>query len=74
ATHTLYLASTSGRVAALDSREGTPLWETGAHADQLESTTKSRVLLYGGALVVSTPDGTVLSLDPAHPGESSSPG
>ncbi|WP_405737812.1 serine/threonine-protein kinase [Streptomyces sp. NBC_00028] len=74
ASHTLYLASTSGRVAALDSREGTPLWETGAHADQLESTTKSGVLLYGGALVVSTPDGTVLSLDPAHPGESSSPG
>ena len=69
-TRTLYLASTSGRVAALDARKGTLLWETGAHADQLASgeTVKSEVLLYGGALVVSTPDGTVFSLDPAHPG------
>jgi outer membrane protein assembly factor BamB len=68
-TRTLYLASTSGRVAALDTRKGKLLWETGAHADQLASgdVTKSKVLLYGGALIVSTPDGTVFSLDPAHP-------
>ncbi|MEU6251866.1 serine/threonine-protein kinase [Streptomyces sp. NPDC047043] len=68
-THTLYLASISGRVAALDSRKGTLLWETGAQADQLASgdTTKSRVSLYGGAVVVNTPNGTVFSLDPAHP-------
>ncbi|WP_030932591.1 protein kinase domain-containing protein [Streptomyces sp. NRRL S-646] len=68
-TRTLYLASTSGRVAALDSRRGTLLWETGARADQLASgdVTKSKVLLYGGALVATTPDGTVFSLDPAHP-------
>ncbi|WP_367323750.1 protein kinase [Streptomyces sp. HUAS ZL42] len=68
-TRTLYLASTSGRVAALDTRKGTLLWETGAHAEQLASgdVTKSKVLPYGGALIVSTPDGTVFSLDPAHP-------
>ncbi|MGW3291433.1 protein kinase domain-containing protein [Streptomyces sp. NPDC001002] len=69
-TRTLYLASTSGRVAALDAREGTLLWETGAHAEQLASgdVIKSAVLPYGGALIVNTPDGTVFSLDPAHPG------
>ncbi|MCT9077839.1 serine/threonine-protein kinase [Streptomyces fulvoviolaceus] len=68
-THTLYLASISGRVAALDSRKGTLLRETGAQADQLASgaTIKSKVSLYGGAVVVNTPDGTVFSLDPAHP-------
>ncbi|MGC9544279.1 protein kinase domain-containing protein [Streptomyces sp. UG1] len=68
-TRTLYLASTSGRVAALDARKGTLLWETGAHAERLASgdTVKSEVLPYGGALVVSTPDGTVFGIDPAHP-------
>ncbi|MEV6949507.1 protein kinase [Streptomyces sp. NPDC051172] len=75
-TCTLYLASTSGRVAALDTRKGTLLWETGARADQLASgdVTKSKVLLNGGALVVSTPDGTVFSLDPAHPERKPVPG
>ncbi|MFK4102839.1 protein kinase [Streptomyces sp. NPDC019531] len=70
-TRTLYLASPSGRVAALDARKGTLLWETGAHAEHLASseTVRAEVLLYGGALVVSTPDGTVFSLDPAHPGQ-----
>ncbi|MFD3841166.1 protein kinase [Streptomyces sp. NPDC058642] len=68
-TRTLYLASISGRVAALDSRKGTLLWETGARTDQLASgeTTKSTVSPDGGALVVNTPNGTVFSLDPAHP-------
>ncbi|MGP4011897.1 protein kinase domain-containing protein [Streptomyces sp. 4N124] len=68
-TRTLYLASTSGRVAALDARGGTLLWETGARAEQLASgdVIKSEVLSYGGALIVNTPDGTVFSLDPAHP-------
>ncbi|MFF7276041.1 protein kinase [Streptomyces griseorubiginosus] len=68
-TRTLYLVSTSGRVAALDGREGTLLWETGAHAEQLADgeVTRSEVLPYGGALIASTPDGTVFSLDPAHP-------
>ena len=75
-TRTLYLSSTSGRVAALDARKGTLLWETGAHAEQLASgdVIKSQVLPYGGALIVSTPDGTVFSLDPAHPGQSDSSG
>ncbi|WP_405559244.1 protein kinase [Streptomyces canus] len=69
-TRTLYLVSTSGRVAALDARVGTLLWETGAHAEQLASgdVIKSQVLPYGGALIAGTPDGTVFSLDPAHPG------
>ncbi|MGW0713046.1 protein kinase domain-containing protein [Streptomyces sp. NPDC002643] len=69
ATHTLYLSSTSGRVAAVDTRKGTLLWETGARTDQLASgvVNKSKVLLYGGAVIVSTPDGTVFGLDPAHP-------
>ncbi|MEU5315629.1 serine/threonine-protein kinase [Streptomyces sp. NPDC021056] len=68
-TRTLYLASISGRVAALDSRKGTLLWETGARADQLASgkTIKSKVSLDGGAVLVNTPNGTVFSLDPAHP-------
>ncbi|MFI1352280.1 protein kinase [Streptomyces sp. NPDC020898] len=67
-TRTLYLASTSGRVAALDTRKGPLLWETGTHAEQFASgdVIKSQVLPYGGALTVSTPDGTVFSLDPAH--------
>ncbi|MFF0081463.1 protein kinase [Streptomyces canus] len=69
-TRTLYLVSTSGRVAALDAHKGTLLWETGAHAEELASgdVTKSEVLPYGGALIAATPDGTVFSLDPAHPG------
>ncbi|MFC8436061.1 protein kinase [Streptomyces sp. NPDC057253] len=69
-TRTLYLASISGRVAALDAREGTLLWETGTHAERLATgdSTRSAVLPYGGALIASTPDGTVFSLDPAHPG------
>ncbi|WP_210586967.1 protein kinase [Streptomyces sp. GESEQ-35] len=70
-TRTLCLTSTSGRVAALDARKGTLLWETGAHAQQLASgdVIKSEVLPYGGALIVTTPDGTVFGLDPAHPGQ-----
>ncbi|MPY59393.1 protein kinase domain-containing protein, partial [Streptomyces spongiae] len=69
-TRTLYVAGTSGRVAALDARKGTLLWETGTHAERLASgdVIKSEALPYGGALLVSTPDGTVFGLDPAHPG------
>ncbi|MGW0759831.1 protein kinase domain-containing protein [Streptomyces sp. NPDC002814] len=72
-TRTLYLASTSGRVAALDARGGKLLWEAGARAEQLASgdVIKSEVLSYGGALIVNTPDGTVFSLDPAHPEQNS---
>ncbi|MEW2399191.1 protein kinase [Streptomyces sp. NPDC046862] len=75
-TRTLYLASPSGRVAALDARKGTLLWETGTHAERLATsdTIKSEVLPYGGALIVNTPDGTVVSLDPAHPDRKSASG
>ncbi|MFC8677075.1 protein kinase [Streptomyces griseorubiginosus] len=68
-TRTLYIVSISGRVAALDARKGRLLWETGAYAEQLASgeVTKSAVQVYGGALIANTPDGTVFSLDPAHP-------
>ncbi|MFF4626291.1 protein kinase domain-containing protein [Streptomyces griseorubiginosus] len=68
-TRTLYVVSASGRVAALDARKGRLLWETGAYAEQLASgeVTKSAVQVYGGALIANTPDGTVFSLDPAHP-------
>ncbi|MFF7048997.1 PQQ-binding-like beta-propeller repeat protein [Streptomyces griseorubiginosus] len=68
-TRTVYIVSISGRVAALDARKGRLLWETGAYAEQLASgeVTKSAVQPYGGALIASTPDGTVFSLDPAHP-------
>ncbi|MXM69026.1 PQQ-binding-like beta-propeller repeat protein [Streptomyces sp. HUCO-GS316] len=68
-TRTLYLASASGRVAALDSRTGTVLWETLPHARRVSSAAvaQPRVLLRQGALIVSTPDGTLFSLDPAHP-------
>ncbi|MDN3020766.1 serine/threonine-protein kinase [Streptomyces sp. S.PB5] len=69
ATQTVYVASISGRVAALDPNDGTLLWESGAQADRTAEgdSTRSMVLPYGGALVVSTPDGTVFSLDPAAP-------
>ncbi|GAA3845254.1 protein kinase domain-containing protein [Streptomyces phyllanthi] len=68
-TRTLYMASTSGRVAALDAREGTLLWETLPRVTRVISgaTVEPEVQLSGGALVVTAPDGTVFSLDPAHP-------
>ncbi|MYT05318.1 MULTISPECIES: serine/threonine-protein kinase [Streptomyces] len=71
-SRTLYLVSPSGRVAALDAHRGRLLWETGPRAERLSNSegTKPEVLSYGGALVVTTPDGTVFSLDPAHPGTS----
>ncbi|MEU6146717.1 serine/threonine-protein kinase [Streptomyces sp. NPDC047081] len=68
-TRTLYLASPSGRVAALDTREGTLLWQTAARTDagSADDAASPKVLLYGGALTVMTPHGTLFSLDPAHP-------
>jgi outer membrane protein assembly factor BamB len=64
---TVYLASGSGRVAALDAAEGTALWESSARAEVLASGYLSAVLVNKGALVVVTPDGTLFTLDPAHP-------
>ncbi|MGI5454143.1 protein kinase domain-containing protein [Streptomyces sp. CA-249302] len=75
-THTLYLASPSGRVAALDTRKGTLLWETAARTDggSPDDAASPKVLLYGGAVTVMTPDGTLFSLDPAHPDRTSESG
>ncbi|MFD3502202.1 protein kinase [Streptomyces sp. NPDC058678] len=66
-TRTLYLGSASGRVGALDARKGTVLWETLPRAERFDSGWTVKVRLHEGALVVATPDGTVFSLDPAHP-------
>ncbi|MEU6532993.1 serine/threonine-protein kinase [Streptomyces sp. NPDC046928] len=66
---TVYLSTASGRVAALDSRKGTLLWETMPRAQRAESIGQesSQVLLSGGAVVVSTSEGGLFTLDPAHP-------
>ncbi|KUN86952.1 protein kinase domain-containing protein [Streptomyces griseoruber] len=66
---TVFTASASGRVAALGIETGTLLWESPARAEQVVGAGYSagRVFLDQGALVVLTPDGTVFSLDPAHP-------
>ncbi|WP_416978616.1 protein kinase domain-containing protein [Streptomyces sp. T028] len=64
---TVYLASGSGRVAALDAAAGTALWESSARAEVLGSGNLSVVLINKGAVVVATADGTVFTLDPAHP-------
>ncbi|MFJ7042405.1 protein kinase [Streptomyces sp. NPDC101112] len=67
-TGTVYLVSSSGRVAALDEREGTLLWETLPRtAPAYIGSFQQRAVLYGGALVVVISDGTLCSLDPAHP-------
>jgi outer membrane protein assembly factor BamB len=64
---TLYLASASGRVAALDGRKGTRLWETLPRTESVTSGGVPKVLFNRGMLIVPTPNGTVFSLDPAHP-------
>ncbi|MFE9437840.1 protein kinase [Streptomyces sp. NPDC006602] len=64
----LYMASASGRVAALDGRRGTVLWETLPRTEWVTSGMfQPKVLLHDGALVVSTPNGHLFALDPAHP-------
>ncbi|MEU2332406.1 protein kinase [Streptomyces sp. NPDC013172] len=75
-TRTLYLASPSGRVAAVDTREGTLLWQTDPRVQRASTggAADPQVLLYGGALTVVTPDGTLFSLDPAHPERKSGSG
>jgi len=67
----LFLTTPSGRAAALDSRTGTLLWETRPRVSvaSMVSGMPSRSLLDKGALLVLTPEGTVFSIDPAHPGE-----
>ncbi|WP_159766907.1 protein kinase domain-containing protein [Streptomyces sp. HM190] len=67
-TGTVYLVSSSGRIAALDQREGTRLWETLPRTAPAHlGSSRQRAGLYGGALVVAISDGTLCSLDPAHP-------
>ncbi len=74
-TRAVYLVSESGRVGALDARKGTLLWETLPRAERNDSGwSASGVRLLEGALVVATPDGTVFSLDPAHPDRKPVPG
>ncbi|CAM5488197.1 protein kinase domain-containing protein [Streptomyces coeruleorubidus] len=67
-TRAVYLASASGRVGALDAKKGTLLWETLPRAQRNDTDWgATRVRLVEGALVATTPGGTVFSLDPAHP-------
>ncbi|MER5835762.1 protein kinase [Streptomyces sp. NPDC002130] len=67
-TRAVYLASASGRVGALDTKKGTLLWETQPRA-QSNATDwgATPVRLLEGALVATTPGGSVFTLDPAHP-------
>ncbi|WP_179202510.1 PQQ-binding-like beta-propeller repeat protein, partial [Streptomyces caniscabiei] len=68
ATSTLYLVSDTGRVAALDRVKGTLLWETLPRTTptwSVQGTPWASPQV--GALVVAVADGTVFSLDPAHP-------
>lgn len=67
-TGILYLASATGRVAALDRLKGTLLWETLPRTTPTWSVQGAPwALPHEGALVAAAPDGTLFSLDPAHP-------
>ncbi|MFE7933676.1 protein kinase [Streptomyces sp. NPDC057456] len=72
----VFAASASGRVAALDIGTGDLLWESPARAEQVVGVgyATARVFLDEGALVVLSPDGTVFTLDPAHPDQDPSAG
>ncbi|MFC8710821.1 PQQ-binding-like beta-propeller repeat protein [Streptomyces sp. NPDC057197] len=65
---TVYLAGGSGRVAALDTARGTLLWESSARAEVLDTGLLPTVWFNRGALVLAASDGTVFTIDPAHPG------
>ncbi|MFF8675917.1 protein kinase [Streptomyces sp. NPDC015242] len=74
-TGAVYLASASGRVGALDAKKGTLLWETLPRAERNDTDWgATKVRSVDGALVTAAPDGTVFSLDPAHPGRKPHPG
>ncbi|MEU6543685.1 serine/threonine-protein kinase [Streptomyces sp. NPDC046859] len=66
---TVYLSTASGRVAALDAAKGTLLWETMPRAERAETLGQdsSQMLLHDGALIVSTSEGGLFTLDPARP-------
>ncbi|WP_225827607.1 protein kinase domain-containing protein [Streptomyces naphthomycinicus] len=70
---TVYLAGGSGRVAALDAARGTLLWESPARAEVLDSGLLPTVWFYRGALVLAASDGTLFTLDPAHPDREPAP-
>ncbi|MCQ9134294.1 protein kinase domain-containing protein [Streptomyces hilarionis] len=65
----VFAASASGRVAAVDVRTGALLWESSARAGRVEAfgVSLARVFLDEGSLIVLTPDGTVFTVNPAHP-------
>jgi len=65
----LFVASASGRVAALDTRAGTLLWESYPRAGRVNSMSGPLAdpVPRRGALLVAAPDGTLVTLDPAHP-------
>ncbi|MFI8241549.1 PQQ-binding-like beta-propeller repeat protein [Streptomyces sp. NPDC085866] len=65
----VFMYSASGRVAALDARTGHLLWESHPRAGRVLSGDYSSPELFvnGGSLVVTTPDGTLFTVDPAHP-------
>ncbi|MGW3099694.1 protein kinase domain-containing protein [Streptomyces sp. NPDC001102] len=65
----LFVASASGRVAALDARAGTLLWESYPRAGRVNSMSSPLAdpVPHRGALLVAAPDGTLVTLDPAHP-------
>ncbi|MEU5088871.1 PQQ-binding-like beta-propeller repeat protein [Streptomyces sp. NPDC021356] len=71
---TVYLAGGSGRVAALDTATGTLLWESSARAEVLDTGLLPTVWFNKGALVLATSDGTLFTLDPAHPDRKPVPG
>ncbi|MGA5040959.1 protein kinase domain-containing protein [Streptomyces capoamus] len=75
ARSSVFLASASGRVAALDARTGRRLWESYPRAGTVLSGDydSPELLVNGGALVVTTPDGTLFTLDPARPGRNPAP-
>ncbi|MGX1269497.1 protein kinase domain-containing protein [Streptomyces phaeoluteigriseus] len=71
---TVFVASVSGRVAALDARAGSVLWESLPRAGRARSGGwAAEVFRQAGALVVTTPDGTVFSVDPANPDRTPAP-
>ncbi|MFB7270732.1 PQQ-binding-like beta-propeller repeat protein [Streptomyces sp. NPDC056244] len=65
---TLYLASGSARVVALDARTGKELWQTKPRVSVPHLGPYSyNVLLNDGALIISTHEATVFTLDPSRP-------
>ncbi|MEV5727828.1 protein kinase [Streptomyces pharetrae] len=66
---TMFLASLSGRVAALDARKGSLLWETRPRSARVSANgwAQPEVVPHEGGLIVVTPDGTLFTVDPGHP-------